>query len=209
MQPILEIGDDPEVPAATAQRPEEIRALRVARADELTFRRDDICREQAVAGHAIGTTQPPLATTEREPGDTGRRHDSSRDGEAERLRLAIEVAPRDPCLRAHRSLCGIDPNASERREIDDEAAVTGTETRYVMPAAANCYEQIVVAREPQRLQDVRNTRALHDDRGPCIDEPVPDTARLIVLAGALDEHTAGQAPGERVNHGWIERDDFS
>ena len=94
-------------------------------------------------------------------------------------------------------------------EIDDEAAVTGTETRYVMPAAANCYEQVVVAREPQRLQDVRNTRALHDDRGPCIDEPVPDTARLMVLAGALDEHTAGQAPGERVNHGWIERDDFS
>ena len=45
--------------------------------------------------------------------------------------------------------------------------------------------------------------------GRCIDEPVPDTARLIVLAGALDEHTAGQAPGERVNHGWIERDDFS
>ena len=83
------------------------------------------------------------------------------------------------------------------------------ETRHVKAAAANRYEQIVVAREPQRLQDVRNARALHDHRGPLIDEPVPDTARLIVLAGALDEHTAGQAPGERVYHRWIERDDFS
>ena len=36
MQPVLEIGDDPEVPAATAQRPEEIRALRVTCGDELS-----------------------------------------------------------------------------------------------------------------------------------------------------------------------------
>ena len=209
MQPVLEIGDDPEVPAATAQRPEKIRALRVTCGDEFSPRRDDICREQAVAGHAIGSAQPPLAATERETGDTGRRNDSSRDGEAERLRLAIEVAPRDPCLRAHRSLCGIDADASERREVDDQAAVTGTEPRDVVAAAANRQEQIVVAREPQRLQDVRNARALHDNRGPLIDEPVPDAARLLVLAGALDEHAAGHAPGERVDHRGFERDEFS
>ena len=34
-------------------------------------------------------------------------------------------------------------------------------------------------------------RALHDDCGKPIDEPVPDAARLVVVAAALDEHAAG------------------
>jgi hypothetical protein len=78
-----------------------------------------------------------------------------------------------------------------------------------VPAAANRYEQIVIAREPQRVEHVRHARAPHDDGGPLIDESVPDPARLLVLDGALDEHTAGQAPGERVYNRSIECDELS
>ena len=63
--------------------------------------------------------------------------------------------------RIHRS--GMCHNRTNRMqpvlEIGDEAAVTGAEARHVMAAAANRYEQIVVACEPERLQDVRNARA--------------------------------------------------
>lgn len=88
-------------------------------------------------------------------------------------------------------------------------AVTGAESSHVVPAAAKRDEQIVVAREPQRVQHVRHTRAPHDARRPLVAEAVPDAARLLVLGGALDENTARDAPGHRVYHRCLERDGLS
>ena len=75
-----------------------------------------------------------------------------------------------------------------------------------MSASANRYQQIVVTCESQRVQDIRRTRALDDDGRPPVDEAVPDPPRLLVLGGALDEHTSGQATGEGIYHRGFERD---
>jgi len=116
------------------------------------------------------------------------------------------VAPCDAGRRAHRAPCRIDADASERGEVDDEAAITGAEARDVVSAATNRHKQIVVTGESQRVQDVRRTGAPGDDGRPLVDEAVPHAPRLLVPDGVLDHHTSGQATGERIYHRGFESD---
>jgi hypothetical protein len=60
-----------------------------------------------------------------------------------------------------------------------------------------------------QFASISHTRAPHDKGRPLVDEAVPDAARLLVLAGALDEHTSGEPTGECFDHRWIERHEFS
>ena len=45
------------------------------------------------------------------------------------------------------ALCGIDADASKRREVDDQAAITGAEAGDVVSATTNRHQQIVVTCE--------------------------------------------------------------
>jgi hypothetical protein len=67
----LELGDDPEVPAATAQAPEEIGILGLAGGDQLAFGGDEVDREELVDGQSVLAVQPADAAAEREAGDAG------------------------------------------------------------------------------------------------------------------------------------------
>ena len=53
MKPVLEVGTEPEVAAATAQDPKEVRVLCVTGGHECAVGRDHVCGEQTVAGHPI------------------------------------------------------------------------------------------------------------------------------------------------------------
>ena len=177
MQPVSKSVTIPKFPPPPRSAQKRIRALGVARGDELTPTRDHLpragCRRSCHRYRRSHPWPPPsvrpaIPVVETTPPGTARPNAC-----VSRSR-SPHVTP--ACARTVR-FAGSTWMPSEWRKVDDEAAVTGTETRHVMPAAANRDEQIVVAREPQRLQDVRDTRALHDHCGPLIDEPVPDTAR--------------------------------
>jgi hypothetical protein len=59
--------------------------------------------------------------------------------------------------------------------------------------ALNRKQQVLLAREVDRVDDVRRPGALHDQRGPTIDEPVPDHASIVIalIARALDTSAHG------------------
>jgi len=58
MQLVLERGDDPEVAAAAAEAPEQVRVLALTRLDQPPAGRYDIRRNQVVAHEAVLSHQP-------------------------------------------------------------------------------------------------------------------------------------------------------
>ena len=93
MEVELELRDDAEVAAATAQSPEQVRVVGLARVDEPAVRRDDVGRDEVVAREAELAHRPADAAAEREPGDTGGRDEAARRREPVRLGLVVDVGP--------------------------------------------------------------------------------------------------------------------
>src|SRR5689334_2030753 len=92
MEVELERDDDAEVAAAAANGPEELGVLPRARMHQLAVRGHDVGRDQVVDRHAEGARQPAEAAAEGEARDPGRRVDPGGKGEAEGLRLLVDVA---------------------------------------------------------------------------------------------------------------------
>ncbi len=112
----LERGDDAEVAAAAAQRPEQLRVLVLAGVQVLAVGGHDVGADEVVAGQAALADQPADAAAEREPGDAGGRHQSPGDRQPERLRLGVDVAPQAAGLRRDRAPVRVDadPRSSRR-----------------------------------------------------------------------------------------------
>ena len=99
----------------------------------------------------------------------------------------------DPGGAGHR----VDADPVHRREIDDQPVVDSAQPRAVVAAAADGHEDVVVAGEVDRGDDVGDVRALGDEGRVLVDHRVVDRAGLVVagIAG-LDEiaaHGGGQS----------------
>ena len=192
MEAVLEGGDHAEVASPAAQRPEQVGVVGLAGDHELAVGGDDVGRDQAVAGHAVGAPKPALATAERQPGDPGRRHDPTGRGEAEELGLAIEIPPGRPAAGTGGARRRVDPHPAHRRQVDHEPAVAGPEAGHVVPPAANRQRQLMGAGEPDARDDVGHPAARHDQRRTPIDHPVPDPCapgRSRVSSGEMSSLT--------------------
>jgi len=106
----LERGDDPEVAAATAQAPHQLRCGLLGGDHELTVGGDEVRRAQVVAGQTELALQPTDAAAEREAGHPGRGHHPAGDRQPERLGLTVEVGPDGPGLDPGRAGLGVDPH---------------------------------------------------------------------------------------------------
>ena len=95
----LERRRDAEIPAAAADRPEEIGMLVGIRARDGAVGEHHLRRAQVVERHAEARHQPAEAAAERQAGDAGARDDAAGGGEAVQLRLAVELASRAPRRR--------------------------------------------------------------------------------------------------------------
>ena len=78
--------------------------------------------DELVDGEAVLAHDPADAAAERQAGDAGVRDDAGRHREAERLRLAVELAEQDACLDPRRARLGIDTDALHGREVDHNAS---------------------------------------------------------------------------------------
>jgi hypothetical protein len=184
----LERRDDAEVAARAADRPEEILVLGRARTAELAVRGDDVDREEAVDREPVLAAQMSHAAVQRQAGDARRRDDAPGHREAEQLRLAVRVAPRG--ARLVLSPACVDGSTWTPRMRDRSMtmpAVVHGVAGDVVAAALDRQRQPVLAGEVHRVDDVRARRRLHDERGPAIDEPVPDRARVVVAVVAWAE----------------------
>ena len=143
MELVLEGGDDAKVPAATPHAPEEVGVLRGAGREELAVGRDEIDREQVIGGQAVLACQIAPAAAEGEPGDAGRGDLAPGGGQAEGLRLVVELAPGEARLGTGCAAHGIDAHALHARQVEHQAAVAHRIARGVMAAPAHRHQQMV------------------------------------------------------------------
>src|SRR5262245_15563867 len=98
--------------------------------------------------------EPAEPAPEREPGNAGRRDLTAGCREAERLCLAIELAPGQAGLGACGSMSRIDPDTLHWREVDHHALVADRVARHVVAAPAHGHLETVGARELDRCDHV-------------------------------------------------------
>ena len=98
----------------------------------------------------------------------------------------------------------IDLDGPHAREIDDNAAVARPEAGDAVAPAANRNDEIVLAGEADRRDDVHDTSAPRDEREMAVGHCVPDDAAGVVLAIAGLDQLAAKAIPELFKRGRIE-----
>src|SRR3954466_2687861 len=80
---------------------------------------------------------PADTATEGEPADAGARDESAGDGEAERLRLVVDMSPGRPALDRRAMRRRVDGDGVHGRQVDDDTVVDGREAGDAVSAAAH------------------------------------------------------------------------
>ncbi len=205
VKPILEGRHHPEIAAPAAQPPEQLGVFVGSGAPELTVRRHDVGGQEVVADEPVLAHQPSHAPAEGEAGDARLAHHPARGGEAESLRLVIEVLPQDSGLSPGRLGRGIDVDALHQRQVDHEPVVAHGGSRDIVATATHRDQQALGRGEAHRLQHVGGARAAGDEARPLVDHRVPDTPRGIVSIVAGGEEGTAHSRTKIVDRGGVER----
>ena len=139
--------------------------------------------------------QPSDAAAEGQPGDAGLGHDAGRNRHPVDVGFAIEIAEQDARLDADASGPRVHVDALHAREVDDQPAVAERAAADVVSASADRDEEVVVAREVDRRDDVRQSGTARDQPRALVDAGVPDPARDIVIGvGGPDDRATARRP---------------
>jgi hypothetical protein len=193
-----EFGDDAEVPAAAANRPEEVRVLVGTRLHEASVREDDLRGQQVVDREAVAAGEVAVAAAQGQPCDASGRDDPGGDREPVVLRGGIDLAPEGTAADAHRAGCRVDRDLLQRREVDDHTVVDAPEAAAVVATAPHGDAQVVVACEGDHRGDVRRARAARDHGGPLVEHRVEEGACFVVGRVVRADQLTGEAPCEGV-----------
>jgi hypothetical protein len=98
----------------------------------------------------------------------------------ERQRFTIQIRPGHAAFSARRSGSRVNTDAVHRRKIDDKRTIGDRRSGHIVTAATNGDRQVMIAREPDRGQDIGDLKAAGDHRRMAVDHPVPDLTRRIV-----------------------------
>jgi hypothetical protein len=143
VEPEHEAGHHPEVAAAAADGPKQVRVFLGAGCQLPAVAGDDFSLEQVVAGQAEAAGQVADPAAQGQPADAGGGNDTGRGGQAEGVGGAIEVAQGGAAVNPCDPTVGIDAHAAHHRKVEDHAAIVGAEAGDVVTAAAD--------RQPQSL----------------------------------------------------------
>src|SRR6516225_7144919 len=198
MKPELERGDDAEIAPASAQRPEEIRVLLLARPHQLSVSGDDVGRDEVVDREPELPGGPAEAAAERKAGDAGRRVDARWRCKTELLRLLVKIRQRRAGLNTGGARGRIDMDRLHQREVDQEPALADSVSGDVMAAAPHREQKLSVPSKLDRFDDVGSTHAARHDGRTAVDHRVPDGASGLVSVltwqGEIAAHLVPQAP---------------
>ena len=201
-----ERGDRPEVAAAAAQRPEQVRLVGRVRGDRATVGEHDVGGEQVVDRQPVLPRQVSVAAAEGQPPDAGGRDDAAGHAQPVRRGGTVDVGPGGAAADPHGSARRIDVDGAHRAQVRDDAAVTRAEARAAVAAAAHGDGQAVVAGEGDRRGDVAGVGTAHDQRGIAIDHAVVHGTGLVVgrVAGRhqLPAHLWPKGLAHVRLHGW-------
>jgi hypothetical protein len=137
VQPELELGDHPEVPAPAPDRPEQVGVLVLRRAQDPPVSDDDLGRDEVVDRQAGLPGQPPHAAAQGEPADTRVADDPGRHRQAMALGGGVYVAQQGAALHPGTPGVGIDADTVEPAEVDHHAALADRVARHAVRAAAD------------------------------------------------------------------------
>ena len=169
VEPVLEARHDPEVAAAAADRPEQVRM--VLGVDQQAL---------AVGGHHLGRQhvvdrQPELAhevadaATERDPADPDRPRVAEPDRQAVRRERPGHLRGGQPGLGPRRPALDVDVEALEVGEVEDDAALGHAVTGAAVATAADGELEARLARETHDVGHVVDVGDLDDDSGSAVD----------------------------------------
>ena len=161
-------------------------------------------REQVVDREAVLSLEAAHAASEREPRDPGVTDDADRTRESVLVRSAVELLEQRASLHSRDPLSWIDLDGPHAREIDDNAAVARRKAGDAVAPTADHDDEIVLAGEVDRRDDVLDTSAPRDERGMAVGHRVPDDAAGVVLAIAGLDQLAAKAIPELFKRGRIE-----
>ena len=150
METVLERGDHTKVAPTATQPPEEVGVLGVTDHPDLAVGGDEIDGEQVIAGQAVFIPQPAEAAAQGEARNAGIGVGAPGRRQAERLGLAVKLAPLDAPLGAHRVSHRIDPHAFHQGQVDHQAAVADARASEAMRPAAHGHQQVVLTGEVDR-----------------------------------------------------------
>ena len=191
----LERGDDAEVAAAAADRPEQVGVLVRARAGLGAVGEDHVRLEQVVDREPVLAAQVPDPAAEREPADAGRGDDPGGRREPVLVGGRVDLVPGAAAAGPDRAARRVDLDRVQAGEVEHDAVVDDAEAAAVVAAAAHGEQQVVLACERDRRLDVGDALTVRDQRRAPVDHRVEHRARLVV-AGVL-----------RADHGARERAD--
>src|SRR5439155_19145557 len=204
VQPELECRRNAEVRAGATKAPEEIWVVFIAHVAQRAIRGHEFNREQVVDREAVLSLKAAHAASEREPRDAGVPDDADRTREAVLLRGAVELLEKSAALDSRGPPRWIYFNRPHARQIDDHAAVARREAGDAVAPAADRNDEIVLAGEADRCDDVLDTSAPRDERRMAVGHRVPDDAAGVVLAIARLDQLAAKAIPELFKRSRIE-----
>src|SRR5919199_1757363 len=137
MEPILEGGCNAEIAAAATQSPEEVGVLVRTSRQHVPVGRNQVNRQQVIAGEAVLAHEEAMAAAERQAGDASRPGYPTGGCQTKGLRLMIEVSPGGPTLGADRLAFRINPHTPHGRQVYHQPAVANRKTSNVVATAAD------------------------------------------------------------------------
>lgn len=190
VQPQLECGDHPEVPASTPQRPEQIFVHVLVGSEDLTIGGDYLGSHDVVAGQAATSAEIPDPTAEGQAGHPSGRDDPAGGGQPVGMGGVVEVAPGRPTTGPGCLLGRVHEHVIHQRQVDHHAAVAGAESRHAVTATPHRHIKAVVPRMVDRGDHVSCRHSPHDDRWTPIVHEVVDPPVLVVVALARLDYWA-------------------
>ncbi len=176
VQPVAELGDDAEVAAAAADRPEQVRVLVGAGGDLRAVGEDDVRAEQVVDREAVLAGQVADAAAERQSADAGGAQDAERRGHADLGRGGVDLGQGRASSDGDRASGRVDRDRRQRREVDHDAVVDRAEAGGAVAAAADRERDVVGAGEADPGRHVVGAGCAEDDAGRAVDHAVVDRA---------------------------------
>jgi hypothetical protein len=190
----LERRHDPEVAAASAEPPEQLRILGRTRVHEPAVGGDDVGADEVVCGKSVLPHEPADPAAEREPCHAGGRDEPAGRREPELLRLVVDVTPDGAGADVGDACSRVDADVPHRAEVDHHSAVGRREAGDTVTAASYRDREVVGASEAERRDHVGRACGARDHgRLLAVVSAVPRAFCLGVPVVAGQQHLAAQS----------------
>ena len=119
-------------------------------------------------------------------------------GQAERLRLAVDIGERSARPDIHALGGRIDPDPAHWRQIDQQAAIAYGAAGDVVATATHRNEKLMLPRQVHGEHNVGRALAPDGKPRPAIDHCIPDRPRLVIAGIGRRACRAAQGGPERL-----------